>query len=270
MSLFGRKKDVVVNPNMSPAHSVKLVKDDSGRPAVDLTKVRNDGHVDLAKRADKAGVSLSRRDLSGFRGQVRVYVDHSQSMEWQSNEDYSNGNVQKLVERALGFALQIDVDGSIPTLAFDSQLWPAVEVTVNNYQGVVNRDIWRPNKMGGTSFSCVFEDVLREARMTKVPLMVIIVTDGSPGDRARATELVKQTASYPVFVKFLAIRSVDYLEELDNLPDSVRLLDNVDAKSFDGRDCPPLDVITDLQFADAMVDELDGWVALATAAGVLT
>lgn len=270
MSLFGRKKDVVVNPNMSPARSVKLIKDDAGRPAVDLTKVREAGHVDLAKRADKAGLSLSKRNLSGFRGQVRLYVDHSGSMEFDNARDYSNGNVQNLVERALGFALQIDVDGSIPVIAFDNRLRPAVEVTMNNYQGVVNRDIWQPNEMLGTVFSNIFEDVLREARITKVPLMIIVVTDGDPHDTARATELVKQTASYPVFVKFLAIRPVDYLDTLDKLPDSVRLLDNVNAKSFDGRDCPPLNQITDLQFADAMIDELDDWVAKATAAGVLT
>jgi hypothetical protein len=47
------------------------------------------------------------------------------------------------------------------------------------------------------------------------------------------------------------------------------LLDNVDAKFFDGTDCPELSQITDLQFADAMADEIDTWVRDATAKGVL-
>ena len=73
-------------------------------------------------------------------------------------------------------------------------------------------------------------------------------------------------------VKFLAIRQVDYLQELDDLEErhpGARLLDNVDAKFFDGTDCPELSQITDLQFADAMADEIDTWVRDAAAKGVL-
>ena len=66
---------------------------------------------------------------------------------------------------------------------------------------------------------------------------------------------------------------MDYLEELDDLEErhpGRRLLDNVDAKFFDGSDCPLLTDITDLQFADAMADDVDTWVAEASAKGVLS
>jgi len=84
--------------------------------------------------------------------------------------------------------------------------------------------------------------------------------------------LVIELAKYPVQIKFLAIREVDFLVELDDLEErhpGARLLDNVDAKFFDGSDCPELSQITDLQFADAMADEIDTWVRDATAKGVL-
>ena len=66
---------------------------------------------------------------------------------------------------------------------------------------------------------------------------------------------------------------LDLRAELDDLEErhpGMRLLDNVDAKFFDGSDCPLLADITDLQFADAMADEIDTWVADATAKGVLS
>jgi hypothetical protein len=160
---------------ITPARTVNLVKDPTGAPAVNLTKVRDAGHVDLAKRADKAGLALSKRGLAGIRAQALLVLDHSGSM----RADYASGAVQTLVERALGFAL----------------------------------------------------------------------------------------ARYPVFVKFLAVAPVAYLNELDDLGNDRRLLDNVDAKPSS----PALNLrtCTDAQFADAMVDEWDTWIAAATKAGVL-
>jgi hypothetical protein len=194
-------------------------------------------------------------------------------MELGNNKDYSNGNVQRLVERALGYAFQLDSDGQIPVLAFDGDLWPAVIVDQSNYVGIVESAIWHPKKMGRTRYGPVLKDLLKEAESTSEPIFAIIVTDGSPNDRAQATRLVIELARYPVQIKFLAIREVDYLAELDDLEErhpGMRLLDNVDAKFFDGIDCPLLGDITDLQFADAMADELDTWVADATAKGVLS
>ncbi len=255
------------------ARTINLVKDPTGVPAVNLSKVREAGHIDLVKRAEKAGISLSKRNLSGLRGAVRLYVDHSRSMELGRNKDYSNGNVQRLVERALGYAFQLDSDGKIPVIAFDSELWPEVIVDQSNYVGIVESAIWHPRKMRGTRYVPVLEDLLKEAEATAEPIFAIIVTDGSPNDRRQATKLVIELARYPVQIKFLAIREVDYLEELDDLEErhpGKRLLDNVDAKFFDGSDCPLLTDITDLQFADAMADEVDTWVAEATAKGVLS
>jgi len=254
------------------ARTISLVKDPTGAPAVNLTKVRDAGHVDLVKRAEKAGISLSKRNLSGLRGAVRLYVDHSGSMEFPQARDYSNGNVQRLVERALGYAFQLDSDGVIPVIAFDHRLWPEVVVDQSNYRGIVESRIWHPDQMGGTKFAPVLEDLLDEAKTTNEPIFAIIVTDGDPSDPDSATRLVIELAKYPVQIKFLAIREVDYLEELDDLEQrhpGARLLDNVDAKFFDGNDCPLLADITDLQFADAMADEIDTWVADATAKGVL-
>ncbi len=239
-----------------PARTVALVKE-SG-PAVDLAKVR-EAHVDLAKKADKAGVALSKRGLGGIRAQAILVLDHSGSM----YGDYASGAVQDLVERALGFALQIDDDGEVPVIPFDSQVWEHVYVTVDDYAGAVGR-IWRPDAMGSTRLDRALGALRYLAAETEQPIVALVVTDGNPDDRAAATKAVIDLARYPVFIKFLALRDVPYLQELDDLEPSVRLLDNVDTKTF-----PSLAGVTDMQFAEAMADEWDTWITAAQAAGVL-
>lgn len=264
MGLFDRNKDqqsaAASTSSMAPANVVKLVKDPSGSSAVNLSKVRDAGHVDLAKKADKAGVSLSKRDLAGIRAQAVLILDHSGSMGY----DYQSGVVQQLVERSLGFALQIDLDGSIPVIPFDSRVHPTVDVTVNNYQNVVNREIYKPNKMGTTDLAAALKELVKLAASTDAPIFAIVITDGNPDDKSQTTRVVCDLARYPVFLKFLAIQQVDYLQDLDDLPDSQRLLDNVDAKFISN----PAGM-SDLDFADAMVDEWDSWINLATARGVI-
>jgi hypothetical protein len=254
--------------------TVKLTKDASGAPATDLSTL-GAAHVDLKKRAEKAGISLSKRGLDGIRAQAVMLLDHSGSM----HSDYAHGTVQKLVERALGFALQIDVDGTVPVIAFDNRVYPAVEVGVNNYQGVVDRDIWRRGSMGGTEMAPAFELIKKMADETDAPIFLIVIGDGSPADRNATTRVVCELAGYPVFIKFLAIRPVDYLQELDDLPSGTgggglfgrrkngptRLLDNVDAKFISDPGG-----VSDLSFSDDMVDEWDSWIKAATDAGVLS
>lgn len=257
--MFGRRKNDPT-PTTGPARTVSLVKDPSGAPAVDLEKLDSGATISLVKRARKAGVSLSKRDLAGIRAQAVLVLDHSGSM----YGDYASGAVQTLVERALGFALQIDVDGEIPVIAFDSRVWPAVTVDATNFTGVVDRELWHAQQMGSTDLAAGLRAVQGMAEKTDAPLFVVVITDGEPNSRADTTAVVCELARYPVFVKFLAVQPVAYLQELDDLDSSARLLDNVDAKFL-----PDAAGMSDLAFADAMVDEWDSWIAAAQAAGVL-
>lgn len=249
--MFGKNTD-------SPARTVNLVKETG--PAVNLDKVRSAGHVDLAKRAETAGVALDKRNLAGIRAQAVLVLDHSLSM----YSDYANGRVQQLVERVLSFALQIDEDGTVPVIPFDSGLRASVNVTSNDYRDVVNKRIWQQHNMSSTNLAAALGVVRDMAKTTDLPLYAAVVTDGNPDSKKAATDIVCDLARYPVFIKFLAIRDVPYLQELDDLPDSKRLLDNVDAKFF-----ADLSRVTDEQFADDMVDEWDTWMAAAQKAGVL-
>jgi hypothetical protein len=257
--------------------TVKLTKDPSGASATDIGAL-GDQHVSLQKTAQKAQVSLSKRGLDGIRLQVALFLDYSGSMYY----NYKNGSVQKIVERALGFALNVDADGSIPVYGFDDSLFGPFDVNVGTYQGVVEREIMqedapggflgrgkkRDRPMGGTTMAPVFKTAIQLSEKSDAPLVVIVVGDGSPGDRRATTQAAIESAGYPVWIKFLSVLPVDYLQELDDLPASARAVDNFDTKP--GEDDKPILEMSDLEFADAMTDELQSWITAATAAGILT
>lgn len=243
------------NRSKKPPNPVTLVKETG--PAVSRATVEAKGGVDLTKRFDKAGVSLSKRGLDGIRAEVVMLLDYSGSMAL----DYSNGTVQKLVDRVLGFALQIDNDGTVPVIRFDDKVYKAVNVTLANFSTVADQELYK-GRMGGTQMAPPLKSVLEMAKKTDKPLFVVIIGDGDPQDQVATTALVKELAAYPVFLKFIAIRPVPYLEQLDTMGD--RLIDNADAKFFG--DAAGM---SDLTFTDGMLDEWDTWITAAQGAGIL-
>lgn len=256
MGLFGSSKTATPQ---TVRHTAKFVKDAGGASAVSFDKIKN---VDLRKKAEGAGVSLRKVGLSGIRAEAVLLLDYSGSM----GREYSDGTVQAMVERVLGFALNIDIDGTVPVIPFASGVLPTVDVTLANYSGVVDREIVRKHRMGSTDLTGALNALKKLAEKTKSPIFALVVTDGNPDSKATATKVVCELASYPVFVKFVAIADVPYLRELDEDPDvdRMRLLDNVSAVSLDPRRA------SDSEFADKMAQEWPDWIARATSAGILT
>lgn len=239
--------------------TVKLTKDSA--PVVNYDDVAHHS-VDLAKSSARANICLSKKDLFGIRAQVVLILDYSGSME----RDYREGTIQKIVDRALAFGLQVDVDGTIPVIPFSSSLHPTVQVDIYNYQGVVQREIMKA-RMGSTNLTAALIKLKEMAAETKVPIFAFVVGDGDPDDKRTAEYQVCDLAGYPVFLKFLAIRPVDWLEELEDLENrkpGSRLLDNVDTKFI-----PAINHVGDVEFFDMMVDEWGTWIKAAQEAGVL-
>ena len=250
----------------APAHTVSFTKDASGAPAVDLTKVR-EVSPDLAKSADRAGLALSKRDLSGARFQVIVLLDYSGSM----GADYRSGAVSTLVTRALGIALQRDADGKVPVIPFDGSVRPTFEVDQTNFTTAVASIEAANGVKGSTDMVAALRAAKELIKVSDLPVLLVVATDddnGSAANKAAIKAEVCDLANYPAFIKFLALREVPFLSLLDDLDSTQRLVDNVDAKPEAGSGQNLL-TCSDQEFQDAMADELDTWVAAATAAGVL-
>lgn len=243
--------------NRTPANPVKLVRETGS--AVPLTTISQQGGADLLKKTEAAGAALERINLAGVRAQVAMLLDYSGSM----SNDYANGNVQKLVERALAFGLQMDADGEIPVVPFASDLLPTIDVNLGNYKTAIRDGLLR-QYMGSTNLTAGLQALRQLAQVTDAPVFCIIVTDGDPDDQSSATDIVCDLARYPVFLKFVALYNVPYLDKLDNLGDSKRLLDNVNTQSFSHLNQ------SDEEFAAMMAEEFESWVKKALEKGVLT
>lgn len=219
-------------------------------------------HVNLTKGHQRAGVSLSKRDLTGIRAQVALVVDCSGSM----GRDFRNGNVATLIERVLAFAMQVDVDGVVPVIPFASTVKPTIIVgqDANPREKIISyRDVMDHLHAGGTTDMTGALKVLRDmAKTTKQQMLGVVVGDGEPDNQESATRVMRDLTRHPVFMKMLAFRDNPWLDQLDNSLGG--LVDNVNSKTF----ADP-SAVGGQVFADAMVDEWDAWMRAATAAGVL-
>lgn len=248
--------------DISKVHKSIVLKRETGG-AISLDKIEQKAGVDLRKKSEAAEKVLSSKGLLGIRAQAVLVLDYSGSM----GRDYANGSIQTLAERFLAFALQIDADGEVPIIPFASKRLSTINVGLDNYVGVIQRELVAKQHMGSTNLADALQEVKRLAGSTDAPMFVGVVTDGNPDDSYNnfkdTTKVVCELAGYPTFLKFMALRDVPYLQKLDDLPDSQRLLDNVDSKFY-----PNLN-ISDEQFFTDMCEEWPEWVKLATAKGVL-
>lgn len=255
----------LANPQVMRSATLRIRNQARSNP-VDLQKT---GHVNLSK----ATISLQKKIVeivdAWFDAQVEVHLDHSGSMEWGASRYYSDGYMQNIAERSLAAGLELDADGTVPVTAFDNALQRSVDVNLGNYQGVVNRDIWQRDNMGGTQYAPIFRSVLERAKATNHPMIIMVVTDGEPGDAYETRLALAELSQYPVFVKFLSLESNSFLDELDDALGVPQLIDNISCEAFDGHAFPKLANLTDDQFAQAFFKEMDEWMNRALAAGIL-
>lgn len=232
---------------------------------ITLDKVQEQapGLVSLAKTA---AVSLTKHNIAGQRAAVYLVVDRSYSM----HPYYRDGSVQHLADQALGLSVNLDDDGLVPLVFFDTRPYPLVDVRLGEHEGVVARQhelFGGEGTMGGTQYAAamqvVVEDYARSA--TTDPALVIFQTDGAPQDASTAAMLLTRYAKRPLFWAFIGFgpTEVAFLKRLDTLEG--RAVDNA---SYFHAGARPRD-IADSVLYDAITGEFAAWLPAARAAGVL-
>lgn len=309
MQLFGKRKSTSGNSPWAPpsglvttpqqlTRSLPFVYDPNGTPAFNLLSLEKPGGLDLSKGSgldlskgyDAAKDALGNRNLKGLRMRVIFLVDGSGSM----MREYREGLVQLMLTRGLGFTLNV-----VPTLP--GQAEPQIPVIV--YGGNVNKPVLigpsnlqqaptliRPD-FASTAMTEAFEEALRLAGTYDMLTLVVNITDGNPNKQVTMSNAVIRSSGGPVMLKNLAIKPVEYLEEIDDLPSQyeiaknpdespkldtdgnlvivrnpqgIRLIDNVDSKGFDPR------TATADEFAGYMADEIGTCVEVMGRVGILT
>jgi hypothetical protein len=249
-----------------PANTVPVVF--NAGPATDRVSLsKSKGATVLLTKFDKAAVSIAENDLTGLTGDALFFMDNSLSMK----PDYENTNkVQLLAERAVAWSLNVDSDGEVPIYAWDTVIHEPVIATADNIEGIVNREIYGKKRMGNTNLVNVLNYLINVGRNAERPVFAFIITDGNP-NRGSEGEVIRRTVElsrFPVWIKFIAIKPVPFLAQLDDLadnPNSGMMVDNVDTQvEYDPEG------VTDLIFARKMTTELPGWITGARAAGILS
>ncbi len=238
---------------------------DMSKSAISLAKIQVEapGLVNLAKTAS---VSLEKKGLAGHRAAVYLVLDHSGSM----SDFYRVGAVQRLAEQALGLSVNIDDDGTVPTVFFSNQASQPADIRLSNYQGAVAR-LHTQQRWGGTHYSTAMQSVIAHYQQSgaRHPALVIFQTDGNPQDQRQAEAVLKDASKLPMFWSFVGFGDeLTFLRKLDNLRVGFggRKVDN--ASLFEtGAD--PRNV-SDAVLYDGIMHEYPQWLDAAQRAGIVT
>lgn len=240
--------------------------------------------LDLSK---KAKISLEKVGLQNHHAKVALCLDISGSM----SKMYRSGKIQEFVERILALGTRFDDDGSIDVFLFGKNAYDAGEITIDNFNGSVDRLIKQHPLEGNTYYGKAMKSIRKhyfgsggkrdKPFAQKSPVYVMFVTDGAPFDKSDATSHIQHSSYEPIFWQFMAIGKSNksakkksgffgsliqsdfaFLEQLDHL--SGRYLDN--ANFFSVED--PLEV-SDTELYDLLMTEYPGWVKNASQKGLV-
>lgn len=233
--------------------------------------------IDLSKRAPglinlhkSAGISLEKNNLTGVKAAVYLVLDYSGSM----SGFYRDGTVQDFTERVLAAAVHFDDDGSIPVILFDTVAHPAMDVTVDDYQGAVQRAADAAGRMGTTDYAAAMRAVISHCRASGAtePALVIFETDGAPNHRGEAERVLCEASNLPIFWQFVGFggnadsRDFEFLRKLDELSvPKKRVIDNAGffAAGYDPKSMDPSILY------DSLMGEFPTWLAAARQQGIV-
>lgn len=234
-------------------------------PAISLDKVQANAPA-LVNLAKTAAVSLDKKGLTGHRAAVYLVLDHSGSM----YNHYESGNVQRLADQALGLAVNLDDDGTVPVVFFSSQAARPADISLGNHTGAIER-LHNQQNWGGTQYASAMKVVIDHYEHSGAtdPALVIFQTDGEPQDRGITESILKDASKLPIFWAFVGFgNELTFLRKLDDLKVGGfrgRRVDN--ASLFETGHDPRY--ISDAALYDGIMHEYPQWLTAARTAGIL-
>lgn len=210
--------------------------------------------VDLTK---KVGVTLEKKRLTDVVAKVLLVLDVSGSM----SKQYRTGRVQRILDKALPLALQMDDNHSLESWAFASRFRQLDDATMENVDGYINQTNggWQKWDIGGSNNEpAVMEAIFLKHKESKVPVYVIFISDGGVSQNKKIKEIITTAAYAPIFWQFIGISGKNYgaLEKLDELRG--RYIDNANFFALDD-----IDEISDQALYDRMMHEFPDWLEKA-------
>ncbi|WP_431034111.1 VWA domain-containing protein [Streptomyces sp. P6-2-1] len=220
----------------------------------------------LVSLTKSAAVSLGKHGLSGQRAAVYLVLDRSRSM----SRYYRDGSMQHLAEQTLALSANLDDDGIVPVVFFDTEARPATEIRLTDYAGRIGRLHASYGRMGTTNYADAMNEVIDHylGTGTSDPAFVIFQTDGGPDSKRAAEQTLCRAAKLPLFWQFVGFGPdrFDFLRKLDDLAvPGKRIVDNA---GFFPAGADPRGIPDDVLYG-ALLEEFPQWLVSARRAGVL-
>lgn len=220
--------------------------------------------VKLQKKSDETNIEHT------IECEVKFAVDISGSMNnsGMSGRLYDDGTVNEVVSRFFAVAKVLDDNEEMEVYPFSSECEQLdVPVTEKNYEKYVKKEIMEKRKnwyFGGTTYVPMIQEVMKDCSGS--PQLILCVVDGDTRDERRVENLIIESSGKPVFWFFIGIgknERFEFLEKLDDIPDSKRVIDNVDFKEVGN-----ISKLSDKELYDMIADEFIDWFYAAKAKGI--
>lgn len=228
----------------------------------------------LVSLAKSVTVNLEKHKLSDVKAKVAFVLDASGSMHFQ----FSKGNVQEVLDRIAVLAAQFDDDGSMDLWGFATKNKKYVDVTLDNVKGYIKRIQERENRgifggmfsgilpgLGGENNEPpVMKEIVDTFKYSDLPVYVVFITDGGIYEDKKIKAVLKESANYPIFWKFVGLGGSNYgiLEDFDDFTD--RKVDNTDFFPIDD-----FRKISDEVLYDRLLVEFKEWLNNAKRLGII-
>jgi uncharacterized protein YegL len=236
--------------------------------------------VDLKK---KAQISLEKKNIFGEKAEVVLVIDTSASM----GPFYKNGSVQKVVERLIGLAMNMDDNQEIDVIAFDDRSHEIAPANPGNVEGFVDNILLKKIKLGaGTRYANPIKEVIQKFGVEqkqekkgffgklfgkeeapepkKIPTYVLFVTDGDNQDKLQTETIMREASKQGIFWQFVGIgkEKFNFLQKLDDLTE--RFIDNADFFKLND-----FNSISDEELYDRILTEFPTWLKEAREKGII-
>lgn len=232
----------------------------------------------LEKSYQKAGFAANKNGLEEVSAAVYLVLDRSGSMDFRDRNHYRHGHVQHFAERILGMAAHFEDDGKVPVVFFDNELKGMDELSLEDYEGKIQKAHDRLGRMGGTDYAVAMDAVVEHylASGKTVPAFVAFQTDGSPRNKKAAAKRICEYAKLPIFWQFVGFgedrpysydddEGLGFLQRLDDIPvPAYRPIDNSDFFAV-GTDPTAM---TDSTLYNRLMTEFPTWYAQARSMGI--
>lgn len=217
--------------------------------------------VDLTKKQERLKISLQKKQIQKIVMQVATVFDRSGSMD----SHYKNGTMQNYLERMVPIGLKFDDNGLIDNWAFTDRSHETDQVSLDNLEGFVKREIMSINS-GSTCYAPVLHDIDKHYFQTEVteepkspgffrklfggsiattttvenlnvdPVFLIFQTDGDNdfSDKNPTIQIVRELRRKPIYIQFVGIgndTTFPFLQNLANENDHVGFIHIQDLKN---------------------------------------